>query len=174
MLLKNHFLCSRCHSCFKTNIFYSLDAFHDFKLTFSMFRMPPKIFLLWKSNGNEKTGNEGGQTNSKAGSKARPPQKRIFWSIYSSRSKPQPLPCTGQIRSGPVRSGKVVSIYIYIYIYIYRVGRGSLNEVYWPLLRPYERWSASGTLPTPSPTLKGYPATLRWRTSALQRNVSGM
>ena len=45
----------------------------------------------------------------RAGSVLTPPQKRIFWSNRSSRSKPQPLPCTGQVRSGQVRPGQVRS-----------------------------------------------------------------
>ena len=39
----------------------------------------------------------------RAGSVLTTPNKRIFWSKRSSRSKPQPLPCTGQVRSGQVR-----------------------------------------------------------------------
>ena len=55
------------------------------------------------------TGYQARENEVRAGSVLTPPQKRIFWSNISSRSKPQPLPCTGQVRSGQVRSGQVRS-----------------------------------------------------------------
>ena len=104
-----------------------------------MLRHAKMSFLFKNTHENIKTSNYGGQSNSNAGSRRQTPLKRIFSSIYSSRNKPQPLPCTGQVmsgqartgqvrsgqdrsgqvRSGQVRSGKVVSIYYLLYIYIY-------------------------------------------------------
>jgi NADP-dependent 3-hydroxy acid dehydrogenase YdfG len=65
--------------------------------------------MLKKGHENENHGNQAGETKATAGSVTTPPPKRIFWSNRSSRSKPQPLPRTGQVRSGQVRSGQVRS-----------------------------------------------------------------
>ena len=83
--------------------FFYLIFFFDF-----FFLMMPQGISMKK-----KTTNYGArETLFTAGSVPTPPQNESFGNTNSSRSKPQPLPCTGQVRSGQVRSGQVQVRYV--------------------------------------------------------------
>ena len=58
-------------------------------------------------------------------------QRRIFWSRRSSRSRLQSPPCTGQVRSGKVRSGQEM---------LFRLKCSSVRRK-----PPGEQWSPRGT-----------------------------
>ena len=70
-----------------------------------------KILILIRNRGGwePSPGTKAGKSITHPDLERPPPQNESFGSTNSSRSKPQPLPCTGQVRSGQVRSGQVRS-----------------------------------------------------------------
>ena len=138
MLLKNHFLYSGCHSCFKICIFYSPAAICALKYVPVLCSGSQKLHFCLKHPMNyKKTRLQAVKAIPMPVLERRPPKNESFRAYTAHAANPSPCRVqvrsgqvrpgqvrSGQVRSGQVRSGNVVSILFQVGVNFSRIRGG--------------------------------------------------